>query len=133
MNVILVIGLTVLVFALSSCATQTSQRLQADPRLRTAAKEVVKAYLDGQIRGESGRQWGSDSSFYNLQEYRIEMGGQQFGMPVVYVRTKAGNQLGGVTWRDYAVYLKHDPQLEASGDPYLGLRIDHVGESLQRY
>lgn len=119
----------------SSCMTPGAQRLQTDPRFQQAAQQLVTGYLEGQKKGESGVVWGNGAAqFYNLSEYRIENYGWEWGSPAVFVRVKAGNKIGGnPIWENYSVQLSHDPELEAHGDPYMGLRISMVGPSIVKY
>ena len=122
--------------ALCGCvANKVAKRLTSDSSFQRAAEKLTRDFLDGQKGGESGRvaaqRYGSTGSFYNLVDYRIEGFGHEFGQPAVFFRVKAGNRVGGVTWTDYRVLMRHDPKLEATGDDYKGLRIRSVSETLQ--
>jgi outer membrane murein-binding lipoprotein Lpp len=127
------IAVVLLSVFLSGCAmNQDAQRLASDPLFSSAAQQLASDFLDGQKAGDGEQvaqaKYGVSDTFYNLVDYRIEGVGQQFGSPVVFVRVKAGNQMGGVIWTGYIIWLRHDPNLEASGDRYLGLRISYMAQ-----
>lgn len=127
----------ILAVLLCGCAAgKVAQRLSYDPGFQSAAESLARDYLEGQKQGESKREaaqkYGVAASFYNLVDYHIEGFGHEFGQPAVFIRVKAGNRVGGVSWTDYRIVLRQDPKLEAAGDRYMGLRITDVGETLQQ-
>jgi hypothetical protein len=92
-----------------------------DPQYRSAAHRLVRDYMESQIRGEDGSQYGGPrlTNFNKLESYTI-IGPYQ---DKAYVcRVKAQNGYGGSVW------LYAYPILEKTGDPssYMGLRIRSI-------
>jgi len=122
--------------SLTGCATNaTVQRMRQDPALQRAAVSLTRDYLEDQKKGGLGNQFGPGvSRFYNLAEYNIVDIGWEWGSPAVFVRVKAGNQIGGnPVWDNFTVSFSHGQELENSGDRYMSLRISRVGKSLVKY
>ena len=126
----------ILCLLMGGCATsQSIQRLKTDSNFKEAAQQLTMAYLGSQRKGDSSIQFGPGSgSFYNLDEYQIIQFGQENNQPVVFIRVKMRAKTGSKPiWTNYAIQFSHDPELEATGDKYLGLRIDSINETLEKF
>jgi len=127
------IAISLLGLVRSGCAMyQDSQRLSSDPLFQSAAKSLVRDFLDGQKNGESQRTaeqkygaWIGIGGFLELgrfSDYQIIGVGEGLRNTAILVQIQGSP----TSSTEYGFFLQHDRKLEATGDKYMGWRISSI-------
>jgi len=120
-------------FALFGCATSeiTRQSFMEDDALKRSAISLAGDYLEGQMGGDDGSQFGKSLKIENLLGWEVGetdylWDGDYVVTPAVHCKLRMEDGAGAVDWNDYVISLDYDASLRSKGDEYNGLRIRSI-------